>query len=472
MTTTGVEPPAMTRLGRRPELDAIRALVVLGLVFFHSALVFDTRDDYYVKNAETTDATMIIAGLAVVWAMPILFLIAGLGSWHSLHRRGPAGFAAERLRRIGVPLVFATLTIMPVPQWLRLHANPDYHESYLRFLPRFFDVRFEPEDFPFVLQGEHFETGHLWFLVLLLAFSLLLAPAARWLPRERARQVRHRLAVAAQRRGTALLPAVPLAVISALVGLEEALGGWSRWAYLLFFLYGLVLAADERFRAAMRRDAALAAALGPAVFLIGMPGFLAASEAPGGDPFTDMTALAIGARALYGVAGWCVLVAILGLLDRRRRLAPPAGPRTFDSPGRRLYRYLSDAVLPLYILHQPIVVTVAYHVVGWRTPISVKYIIIVTVSLALTVAAYDLLVRRTRVTRYLFGMRAYARRGLTRRGLNDRVAARCRADLTRQGGGEGQHDPGRSAARRRPTSDHTRAGHSRDSNAKHDGRLR
>lgn len=35
----------------------------------------------------------------------------------------------------------------------------------------------------------------------------------------------------------------------------------------------------------------------------------------------------------------------------------------------------------------------------------VKYLVIVAASLTLTVAAYDLLVRRTRVTRFLFGMR-------------------------------------------------------------------
>jgi hypothetical protein len=63
------------------------------------------------------------------------------------------------------------------------------------------------------------------------------------------------------------------------------------------------------------------------------------------------------------------------------------------------------AALPLYILHQPIVVGVAYGVVGWDAPIVVKYLVIVAASLTLTVAAYDLLVRRTRVTRFLFGMR-------------------------------------------------------------------
>lgn len=38
---------------RRTELDLLRTLVVLGLVFFHAALVFSPDDDFYVKNAGT-----------------------------------------------------------------------------------------------------------------------------------------------------------------------------------------------------------------------------------------------------------------------------------------------------------------------------------------------------------------------------------------------------------------------------------
>lgn len=376
---------------RRPELDGIRTLVVVGLVFFHSALVFDTRDDYYVKNAQTTEATTIVAALAVVWAMPALFLITGFGSWYSMRKRGAGGFARERLLRLGVPLVFATLTIIPIPPWLRLRADPAYHESYLQFLPRFFDVHLDLSDFPFILEGEQFETGHLWFVVLLLVFALLLALAVPRLPEG----MFGRLAALTERRGVIFLAAVPIALICALVGLEEPFAGWSRWAYLIFFLYGFALATDERFRIAMRREARIAAGATVALMAVGMPGFLLVSQTPGADPFTDLTPLAITTRTLYGFAGWCCVVAILGLLDRPRPARPPG----------RIYGYAAYAVLPFYILHQPIVVAVAFVVVQWELPMAVKYVVIVTVSFALIIAVYDLLVRRTRVTRFLFGMR-------------------------------------------------------------------
>lgn len=363
-------------------------MVVLGLVFFHASLVFDTRDDYYVKNDETTEAITWVAGLGVVWAMPALFLIAGLGSWHSIRRRGTRGFVGERLLRLGVPLVFASLTIIPVPQWIRAGAD----EPYLEFLRRYFDVHLGLSNFPFVVRGDLFETGHLWFVVLLLTFSLMLALVAARLP-PIGGPMRH--------RGVVFLPAVPIALVVALHGMEEPYAGWSRWAYLLFFLLGFLLAGDDRFRAAMRRDAKPAAVIG--LLLFGAAG--AALSTAGDDAFTALTGPAILARTLFGLAGWFWLVAILGLLDRDR---PPAAPGA--RPSART-RYLAEAALPLYILHQPILVVVAFLVVAWELPMAVKYLAIVVLTYAIMFAVHDLLVRRTRVTRLLFGMRPAERDG-------------------------------------------------------------
>ena len=46
----------------------MRALVVVGPIFFHSALVFSPTDDDYVKNAATSDIVNMLAGMAVVSA--------------------------------------------------------------------------------------------------------------------------------------------------------------------------------------------------------------------------------------------------------------------------------------------------------------------------------------------------------------------------------------------------------------------
>ena len=393
---------------RRPELDALRLAVVLGLVLFHSTLVFDASDpDFYVKNETTTEVTTVLAGLAVVWAMPALFAVSGWASRRSLSRRSPAGFARERLLRLGVPLLVATVLLLPFPVWVRERTREGSDVSYAELYRQFFDVRLEPAEGPFVVQGEHFETGHLWFVVLLLAWSLLLAFAAallaRWAPRVVAPAGLDRVGRVASRPGMVLLPAVGTAALC-LPGLEQEYAGWPRWGYLVFFAGGVLLGGDERLRVAVRRHAALAGAVGGTLFAVGLAAFLAA-DAAGADAFTAPDPLAVVFRALFGAAGWLFVVAILGGLDRwaLRRAASRAG----DPAGRRAtaYAYLLAAGMPLYVLHQPVVVGVAALVVPWRAPIVVELAVVVVASAAVLLVVYDLGVRRWRPTRWAFGMR-------------------------------------------------------------------
>ena len=382
---------APARAPRRGELDALRVLVVLGLVFFHAALVFATEGDYYVQNAETTEVITILAGFAVVWAMPVLFLVAGLGARYSVRRRGARRFARERLVRLGVPLLFTVVVLNPLPQWLRLRAaDPAYDESYGHFLPRYFTVHLNLAGFPFFVDGNHFESGHLWFVLLLLAFCLLLAPVAGRLAAggDRAAEA------VARRPLLLLLPVLPLVLLHVPLGMEEDYAAWHHWAYLVFFLYGFALAGDERIRAVMRRLARPLGVAGVLLFAACGPGFMTSD-----DPFTDRTPLALVTRALFSAAGWCLVVAILGTLDRPRE-QPRAGARPSPVMG-----YLGVAALPLYVLHQPVVVALAYGVVGWSAPIVVEYAVIVAGSFAVILVLYECVVRRTRVTRFLFGMR-------------------------------------------------------------------
>jgi hypothetical protein len=50
----------------------------------------------------------------------------------------------------------------------------------------------------------------------------------------------------------------------------------------------------------------------------------------------------------------------------------------------RAVSYGNQAVLPFYVLHQPVIVVVARVAVRWRAPVAVKFAVVVTVSFALT----------------------------------------------------------------------------------------
>ncbi|MEX5717009.1 acyltransferase family protein [Geodermatophilus maliterrae] len=380
-----------------------RAAVVAGLVFFHAALVFDTTDDFYVKNDRTADLIPVVAP-AVLWAMPLLFLAAGVGAGHSWRRWGTGGYLRRRVRRLLVPLVAGTVLLVPIPVWFRLRADGSSTESYAAFWPRFFQVRWDWSEFPFALQpataGGGFEFGHLWFLVLLLFYSVLTLPLLWWLVTDRGRRATSWLVTAAGRRGSTLVPAVLVGAVTAELGLDEGIAAWNVEAYLLFFVAGVLLAADSRFREVVRRDARLTASVALAAFVVA--GVVLLGAEPGADPLLDRDGSSLSGRAAFGVAGWCATLAIVGALAGRAHGAG-AGARTSSGLRRQAVAgYVRAAVLPWYVLHQPVVVAVAFVVVGWDLGPVPKYGIICAASVVLTLGLYDLLVRRTAVTRALF----------------------------------------------------------------------
>lgn len=67
----------------------------------------------------------------------------------------------------------------------------------------------------------------------------------------------------------------------------------------------------------------------------------------------------------------------------------------------------NEAVLPVYVLHQTIIVAIAFLVVSWPIAAGLKYIVLATSALIATMMLFQL-VRRTPATRFLFGMKAYS----------------------------------------------------------------
>jgi glucan biosynthesis protein C len=393
---------------RRGELDLLRALVVVGLVFFHTAVIFGAGE-FPIKAATENRVATVFLGFGATWGMPLLFLISGMGTWYSLRSRSPAAFARERLRRLGVPLLVGLLTLVPLQVWLGLRRAGD-PSSYVSFYTRFWDVR-PALDFPFVVTAAPdgvFETGHLWFLVCLLGFSLVLLPGLVWLRRPAGRWLRERLGALLARPGGLLLPALPLAVVEVALGSETGHGGWNHATYALLLVYGFLAAADPRTGEALQRQWRPAATLGLLLFLATGAAYGAAGA--GAEPFTGMDFHSMAFRLLKSVDGWLWVVAIVGLAGSRtqRRRRSPAQPAR-HRPGRagllrRLGAYANDAVLPFYLLHETVIVVMAYFVLTWPIAGGAQYGAIALVSLAATLLAYELGVRRSPPTRFLFGL--------------------------------------------------------------------
>jgi hypothetical protein len=115
---------------------------------------------------------------------------------------------------------------------------------------------------------------------------------------------------------------------------------------------------------------------------------------------------------LKGTLAWFLIVGIMGLgesIGSRRAQESSANQQGQELDRRptlitRAAQYLSRATLPIYTLHLTFVVVIGFYVVQWTSNMWVRFLAITIVSMLGTLAAYDI-VRRTRLTRFLFGMR-------------------------------------------------------------------
>jgi glucans biosynthesis protein C len=399
---------------RRPELDVMRAFVVAGLVVFHSAVVFASGTSWFINDPRPSPGFTVFLLWGSLWGMPLLFVVSGMGARYALRSRSARSFLRERLGRLGVPLLTGLVLLVAPMFYLNRLGEPGFHEPYWRFWLRFLNPAAIATGIPATgtwhAGGDEFDPAHLWFLFSLLVFSIVLVPAFGWLRRPHGARLIDRLAGLAERHPTAalLVAAVPIMTVEAALGPDKNTGGWERLTYLFFFLYGYRLASDRRFEQTLRRLRwwALVCAVLASVLLAMAAKILDPSGAD------VVSGISPPVSAAQGLAGWLWTAAILGFagtvaarLTTARPAGSPAELPASASRWRRVAHYGNEAVLPFYVLHEPVIVAVAWVIVGWSAPLLAKYLSVVAVSFVLTLALYEGLVRRFQLSRFLFGMK-------------------------------------------------------------------
>jgi hypothetical protein len=400
---------------RRRDLAALGNFVVLGLIFFHTSQIFSPFG-LFIKNAppsfEDTNqlAAAVFTIFVTLWGMPLMFLIAGMAVWFSLHKRTAAEFTRERLRRLLLPFLVGFLIFTPFNQYIVvLHQFPHEAGTYLQFLRAFFHIEFDLGSPLFIKGTSPFYTmSHMWFLIYLFGYSMLLLPLFLFARRPAGRRILDRFASLLTRPWAVYLMAAPLALIQGGLGVPDAAvsATWNLLAYLIFLAYGFLFAADSRFEQAARRHRKSALLLGILGFILYSGGNFGLNAAGSGLGL-DIGLGYILLRFVQGVTGWFWILAIIGLASsNRHKLAESLSPKSTRPALRlRILDYIAEAQLPFYILHMTPIVLAGYFVVQWEIGGLVKYIVIVLASLAGTFILYDIVVRRTRLTRFLFGLR-------------------------------------------------------------------
>lgn len=366
---------------RRHDIDWLRILAVLLLIPFHSARVFDSIEAFYVKNGDTSAVLSLFIGFVSPWHMPILFMLAGAATWFALDVRGGAGYFIERVKRLLIPLLFGVLVIVPPQAYFARLFHDGYAGSFLDYLPYYFTPHQADTDYT----GLVFTVAHLWFILFLFVFALVALPLFLYLKRDR--RFISWLAGLCERRWGIFLAIVPIWFFGALVEVE----GKTPSRDLTIFILGFLVVADSRFFDAINRHKLAALITGVAT----MAAYLVIGAMQ--IQFVDNSPEDILFYTLRNVNTWLWLVAILGYGQR------------FLNFASRVQHYLNEAVYPFYILHQTVIVILAFYIVQWGVNLWFKFIVLAVGALVMSLLLYDVVVKRTNLTRFLFGMKPLKR---------------------------------------------------------------
>jgi len=396
-------PPSLPRTAqgaaRLYAIDWLR-VAVMGVVYlFHVLRVFDVDPGASLKNEQTSVVASIYTFFVNQWQMPAFFFLAGISTWFSLQSRSGKQYLQERVRRLLIPLLFGSLTLVPwYAYWSALN-----HGTFQGSWPAYLTLHF-PRTWQVIKSTPEYQHGmgvlfaiswHLWFLGYLFVFSAAALPLlGRAAAGPRARIVHSLAALSTRWWGLGAL-GIPLVVLRTILNARfPAYLDWSdTLVWFAAFLLGWLFVTDSRFLSAVRAQAGAWVTAGCAGF-----GLLLTAYARGylvqwlARPAYTWDYLIF--QIVSGIHTWAWLLGITGMALRRLHFS-----------GRSL-DYAGEAVMPFYMLHYAVILTIGVFVVRWETAIFWKILVISVSSFVVTCAIYEVAIRRIPLLRTLFGMKA------------------------------------------------------------------
>lgn len=368
---------------RRYDLDWLRVMVILSVFIYHSTRFFNLGG-WHVKNLTLSWRVEILEQVLATWMMPLCFIISGMSVFYALGKGRVSGFVKDKILRLFVPLVVGIFTHSALQVYLERASHGQFSGSFFDFYPHYFEGLYG-------FGGNFGWMGiHLWYLEMLFIFSLIFLPLFWSLRRGEGQGILTGLGNVLAVPGVAILLAFPLTLILNFVDDGSPLGmdvfgGWGVLSHAWFFLSGFVIASNERLQQSIQRLRWLW--LAGATVLTTIQVSDAVASAPSGSIGLEHTDL-LAYLWILTFLGWA-----------RQRL----------NFGTSRLGQANEAVLPFYILHQPVLLSIGYFVVRWAIPDLAKWAIIAASSFVVIMVIYEYIVQRVNVLRVLFGMKLLAR---------------------------------------------------------------
>nr|WP_315250293.1 acyltransferase family protein [uncultured Duganella sp.] len=370
--------------------DWIRILAFCLLILYHTGMYYVTWD-WHVKSPYASNAIEPLMILSSPWRLALLFMISGVATAFMLKKIRIGALLKQRSWRLLVPLVFGMFVIVPPQAYFEIVEKIAYQGGYAEFLRQYvtgyggFCRNNDCLSIP--------TWNHLWFVAYLWAYTMV-GGLIVWLLGARF----DALGAALERLLTGwrivVLPLVVLAaaryaLVERFPTTHALVDDWySHAQYFFLFAFGALMAMRSGFWA--RVEAQRWTSLG--LWLCSWALVVIYWSIP--DALADTPAVLQWKpvmRAVYCVCQWTAILTMCGF--GRRHL-------NFDSARRR---YLTEAVFPVYILHQTLIVTMAH----WLKPVKlapgIEGVFLVVLTFGISFSVFEV-VRRIAVLRPLFGL--------------------------------------------------------------------
>lgn len=377
---------------RLVELDWLRVLVFGLLILYHTGMLYAEGWDWHYKSSYTSELLTNIMLWSNQWRMSLLFLISGAAASFLLTAQSWGQFIRNRIPLLMLPLLFGMLVIVVPQVYVEAHSkglitSPNYWHFWYLYLDQT-SAEFAPHK---TLGNMHLTWNHLWFLPYMLAYTIVIWAFYPVISLSKCAFFWQWLSTTISVHVIILVPIL----------LFYGIGWWLYDKYptthnfvqdwfnharsFLCFVLGFALV---RMQQVWNQFASLRWYLLPAALLTYAYVLFAFN---GGSLGESIIADVIN-DLIWSANGWLWILAIIAWAQYWF---------TFNHP---LLKYLNSGIYCFYVLHQTLIISIAYFVVPRRLgAILEPLLIILTVALA-CVVLFEI-VKRLPVLPILFGVR-------------------------------------------------------------------
>jgi surface polysaccharide O-acyltransferase-like enzyme len=367
-------------------IDYIRVFAFLLLILFHSALPF-VNYNWEVKNEQKSEILLSIVLWFHQWRLPLLFFISGVGIYFSLKTRNILKFTLERFRRLFIPLVFAMLFTIPIQVYVEYLQKERVTGSYFEFYPSVWDFVPYPDG--------SITWSHMWFIVYLLTFILILIPLFSIMKIKMIEKYKDEFSI--------ILSSKYLIFFIFFIQYCNYYQFYLKYpeqgslvedwfvfnSSIIYLILGHLLASSNKFWnncERYRKTSLSFAVVTSTVLFINyyLPNALPKKEGMDAQVYFLLDALQI----------WSIILTIIGFAKK------------YLNNSSIVLQYLNQAVFPFFIIHQTVIVAIGYWIVQLKVSILTKYLLLSICSSIIIYTLYEYVIRRTRLTRFLYGMKS------------------------------------------------------------------